>query len=217
MRAAPANVAALRSLLAARFPERTRKSSGVVPTGVRAIDEALGGGLPAGRLTELVSAKPGTGGQTVIAELLHATRMARQRVALIDAADGFVAEVLPADWLRHLVWVRAHGAHEAFGAADILVRDGNYAAVIFDLRGIAERTLLKMHASLWHRLRHATEASPSAVLVQTTTTLVPTVPCRLVLKETMPLARRRMLRAELANAVAVEVERSRGEVVEQSA
>jgi RecA/RadA recombinase len=215
--ASPSNVAALRSLLAARFPERTRKSAGFVPTGVRAIDDALGGGLPAGRLTELVSTKPGSGGQTVIAELLHSTRAARHRVALIDAANGFVADDLPADLLRHLVWVRAHGAAEAFAAADVLVRDGNYAVVIFDLRGIAERTLLKTPATVWHRLRHATEASPSAVLVQTTTALVPTVPCRLVLREPIPLAKRRVRRAELADSIQVEVERARVELLERSA
>ncbi len=209
MPAAPSNVAALRSLLATRFPERTRKSTGMVPTGVQSVDDALGGGLPAGRVTELVSASPGTGGQTIIAELLHATRLARHRIALIDAANGFVADVLPSDVLRHLVWVRAHGASEAFSAADLLVRDGNYAVVILDLRGIAERTLLKTSATVWHRLRHATEASSSAVLIQTTAALVPTVPCRLVLTEMVPLKKHRLRRADLARAIAVEVERAR--------
>ena len=191
MPSAPSNVAALRSLLAARFPERTRKSSGMVATGVQSVDEALGGGLPAGRLTELVSASPGTGGQTVVAELLHATRIARQRIALIDAAQGFVAEQVPSDVLRHLVWVRAHGAGEAFAAADILVRDGNYAVVVLDLRGLAERALLKTSATVWHRLRSATDSSPTAVLVQTATPLVPAVAWRLTLGTPLPLAARR--------------------------
>lgn len=217
MAASPSSVASLRALLAARFPERTRKSAGAIATGVRAIDEALGGGLPAGRLTELVSAAPGTGGQTVVAELLRTTRRARQRVALIDGANGFVAEDVPPDTLRHLVWVRAHNANEAFAAADILVRDGNYAVVIVDLRGISERTLLKTPATTWHRLRHATEDSPSAVLVQTTTGLVPTVPCRLLLQETIPLARRRTPRAVLADAIAVEIERARFDQLERTA
>ena len=217
MAASPSSVASLRALLAARFPERARKSIGVVPTGVRAIDAALGSGLPAGRLTELVSRAPSTGGQTVIAELLRTTRRARQRVALIDGANGFVAEDVPSDALRHLVWVRAHNGNEAFAAADILVRDGNYAVVILDLRGIAERTLLKTPATLWHRLRHAAEESPSAVLVQTTTGLVPTVPCRLVLQESIPLARRRAPRALLADAIAVEVERARFDQLERTA
>jgi hypothetical protein len=217
MPASPANVAALRSLLAARFPQRVRRSTGAVPTGVRPIDEALGGGLPASRLTELVSSTPGSGGQTILAAMLRSTRLARQRMALIDAADGFVAEDVPPDHLRHLVWVRAHGASEAFAAADVLVRDGNYAVVVLDLRGLAERTLLRTPVTTWHRLRHAAEASPSAVLVQTTTGLVPTVPCRLLLREPVPLARRRMPRSELAASIVVEIERARSEALEKSA
>jgi hypothetical protein len=215
--ASPSSVASLRALLAARFPERVRKSSSIVATGVRTLDDALGGGLPAGRLTELVSTAPGTGGQTVIAELLRTTRIARQRVALIDGANGFVAEDVPPDRLRHLVWVRAHNASETFAAADILVRDGNYAVVVLDLRGLAERTLLKTPATVWHRLRHATESSPCAVLVQTTTALVPTVPCRLVLHEALPLKQRRTPRAQLANSLHVEVERARVEALERTA
>ena len=82
-------VSALRLLLAARFPERARRPCGGVSAAVRSIDDALGGGLPAGRLTELVSAVPSGGGQTVVAKLLEATQAARQRMALIDGADGF--------------------------------------------------------------------------------------------------------------------------------
>jgi hypothetical protein len=215
--ASPSNVATLRALLATRFPEKTRKPTGVVATGVRALDVALGGGLPTGRLTELVSSTPGSGGQTIIAELLRHTRAARQRVALIDAANGFVAEDVPPDQLRHLIWVRAHGANEAFAAVDVLVRDGNYAVVIVDLRGLAERALLKTPAAVWHRLRHASEASPSAVLVQTTTALVPAVPCRLVLREAVALAKRRTPRAQLADALTIEIERARVALLEESA
>ena len=39
----PARLAALRTLLAARFPEKTRGRGCGVPTGVASIDEALGG------------------------------------------------------------------------------------------------------------------------------------------------------------------------------
>ncbi len=213
----PLTVADLRSLLAARFPERVRRSEGAVATGVRAIDAALGGGLPVCCLTELVSACPGTGGQTTLVELLGTTRRARQRVALIDGANGFVADAVPPDRLRHLVWVRAHGSSEAFAAADILVRDGNYAVVVLDLRGLSERTLLKTPATVWHRLRHAVEAGSSAVLVQTTTPLVPTVPWRLILQRSVPLAARRQTRSSLADGLTVEIARSRSEAMERSA
>src|SRR5580658_2921995 len=173
----PTPLAALRSLLIARFPEKTRQTSGVVATGVRAIDDALGGGLPAGRMTELVSPAPGTGGQTVLAQLLCATRGARQRLALIDGGDGFVPADGPPDALRHLVWVRGRTAAEALAAA-----------VVLDLRGLPERALWKTPATLWHRLRCATEGGPVAVLVQSPAPLVPAVPWRLVLGLPLPAA-----------------------------
>ena len=217
MSTAPTTVAALRSLLAARFPEKIRRAGGVVPTGVRPVDDALGGGLPAGRMTELVSAAPGTGGQTVLAQLLRTTRVARQRVALIDGADGFVPGDVPADALRHLVWVRARTAAESFAAADILVRDGNYAVVLLDLRGLAERALMRIAQTTWHRLRHATESGPVAVLVQSAFPLVPAVPWRLVLNTPAGLDTRRLARAAWSDGITVEVARGHAELEEQTA
>ena len=152
MASASVTIADLRQLLAARFPEKTEKPAGLVPTGVRAIDEALGGGLPAGRLTELVAAAPGCGGQLVLAQLLATTRAARQRVALIDGADAFAPEAVSPDTLRHLVWVRCRTLDQTLGVADLLVRDGNYAAVVLDLCGCPERALRRTPATLWHRL-----------------------------------------------------------------
>jgi hypothetical protein len=215
--ASPPTLAALRSLLAARFPERNRASTSHVITGVRAIDAALGGGLPAGRLTELVSATPSTGGQTVLAQLLRTTRAARERVALIDGADGFAPDAVPADAVRHLVWVRARNVAEAFAAADILVRDGNYAVVVLDLRGLADRALAKVPATTWHRLRHAAETSPSAVLIQTTSPLVPAVPWRLSLHHPVSLAGQRMPRDAIADALTVDLTRGHLEIEEKIA
>ena len=210
----PPTVSALRSLLAVRFPERPRRPCGGVPAAVRAVDEALGGGLPAGRLTELVSAAPSGGGQTVVARLLEATRAARQRVALIDGADGFAPEAVPAAALHHLVWVRCRGPEQALAAADILVRDGNYAAVVLDLRGCAERTLRRSPACAWYRLQRAAEGAAAAVLVQTTRPLVPAVPSRLVLGEPLSLADAGAPRDEVADRLAVRAERARAPAAE---
>jgi hypothetical protein len=206
--ASPQTVSALRSLLAARFPERARRHSDGVPAAVRSIDEALGGGLPAGQLTELVSAAPSSGGQTVIAALLEAAQGARQRVALIDGADGFAPDAVPDDILRHLVWIRCRLPEEAFSVADILVRDGNYAAVILDLRGCAERALRRTPASTWYRLQRAAEGGSVAVLVQTTSPQVPAVPWRLVLDTPLPLADADIPRGTVAGRLAVRAERS---------
>ena len=207
MPAAPATLAALRSLLATRFPEDARKTGGGVPTGVAAVDEALGGGLPAGRLTELVARAPGSGGQFVLARLLAATRAARQRVALVDGGDGFAPEAVPADVLRHLVWVRCRRPAEALAAGDLLVRDGNYGAIVLDLRGLAERALRKQPATAWYRLQRAAEGGAAAVLVLTPLPLVPAVPWRLVLPRPLALASVRAPRTDLAAGLTVEIAR----------
>lgn len=197
----------LRTLLAARLPAKGRRAGGCVATGTDALDEALGGGLPAGQLTELVSPTPSSGGQTVLAGLLHATRTSRQRLALIDGADGFAPESVPPDDLRHLVWVRTANPAQAMAAADLLVRDGNYAVLVLDLRGLAERDLLRQPASLWHRLHHAAAGATPAVLVQTTTPLVAAVPWRLVLRNRGSLSAQSAARASLAAGLAVETVR----------
>ena len=213
----PATLAALRSLLAARFPEKTRRAGGGLPTGVRAIDETLGGGLPAGRLTELVAAAPSSGAQSILSRLLAATRAARQRLALVDGTDGFAPETMPADQLRHLVWVRCRTPGEALAAADVLVRDGNYAALVLDLRGQAGRGLRKQPAAAWYRLQRAAESAAAAVLVFTPHPLVPAVPWRLVLRTPLTLAGRRAPREILAADLAVETDRGHAAVAEERA
>jgi hypothetical protein len=202
--------------VAARFPASARPSGGWVPTGVTGLDEALGGGLPTGKLTELVSEAPSSGGQLVLARLLVATRAARQRIALVDGADGFAPEALPADALCHLVWVRARRLEEALAAADVLVRDGNYAVVVLDLRGIAERVLRRTPAPAWHRLHRAAESRPAAVLVQTPFPLVPAVAWRLALRVPQGLGERRRSREGLAAALAIETLRGHAAIEEKA-
>jgi hypothetical protein len=210
-------VSDLRSLLAARFPERNRRPHGGVPAAVRPVDDALGGGLPAGRLTELVSAVPSGGGQTVLASLIAATQAARQRIALVDGSDAFAPGAVPGDMLRHLVWVRCRTPGEAFAAADILVRDGNYAVVVLDLRGCAERALRRTPASIWYRLQRAAECGSVAVLVQTQSPLVPAVPARLVLGRGMSLADAAAERDDVAGRIGVRAERTHAQDIEELA
>ena len=199
-------VASLRALVAARFPTAPRRQGAGAPTGVARIDEALGGGLPPGRVTELVSA-PGCGGQLVVARLLETTRLARQRIALIDAAGAFSPDSVPADHLRHLVWIFPREIADCLAAADLLIRDSNYAVVVLDLRGVALRVLRRQPASLWHRLHRAADTSPSALLVQTPSPLLPAVPWRLTLTATLGLSHESMARDSLADIIPIEVSR----------
>jgi hypothetical protein len=208
-------VSALRSLLAARFPEKARRSSCGVSAGVRPLDDALGGGLPSGRLTELVSAVPSSGGQTIVASLLASTQAARQRIALVDGSDGFAPEAVPGDLLRHLVWVRCRGPEQAFAVADILVRDGNYAVIVLDLRGCPERALRRTAASIWYRLQRAAEGGSVAVLVQTQVALVPAVPWRLMLDTPLSIGRAAEPRHAVAETLGVRADRSHEQADEE--
>lgn len=185
-----------------------------MPTGVPAIDNALGGGLPPGKLTELVSESVGCGGQLALVQLLLTTRLARQRVALVDGADGFSPDSVPADALKHLVWVRPGTLAETLAATDVLVRDGNYAVVAIDLRGLPECDLLRIPKAQWHRLQRAAESRPAAVLVQTTRGLVPAVPWRLTLRTPRGLAAGRIERKRLVGDLTVEVTRGHTAVEE---
>ena len=62
MSASAATVASLRQMLAARFPQAERPTSGVLPTGIPTVDDSAGGGLPPDALCELVCPSPSSGG-----------------------------------------------------------------------------------------------------------------------------------------------------------
>jgi hypothetical protein len=210
-------IAALRSLVAARFPERPRVLGSCLATGFGMLDEALGGGLRASQITELVSGVPSSGGQLVLAHILASTRQARQRVALIDAADAFVPESVPADTLRHIVWARCRAPADALPVADILVRDGNYMVVVLDLRGATEKGLRKQPATAWHRLHRVVEEAVPAVLVLSPFPLVPAVRWRLVLPKSHSLASRRVPQRQLATNLSIEIARGHAPVARERA
>ncbi len=186
----PPSLSELRQLLAARFPPSPRRDDSVAPTGVAGLDEPLSGGLPAGAFTELICAGS-AGGGLVLHSVLHTTRIARQRVGLIDAADSFCPDEIPAGLLDHLVWARGGGSSASgdlkniWSVADLLLRDPHFALVVLDLRGVSERELLRTPSATWYRLQHALEASRVAALVFSSTALVPCARHRFRLDDTL--------------------------------
>lgn len=178
-------VVALRRLLDERFPAAHPRESRLIPTGVPAIDHLLAGGLVTGTLTEFVSAVPSGGSQLSLGSLLLSTRQARQRVALVDAADAFDLTGLDDDAVAHLVWVRCATLGETWRAADLVARDPNYAVIVIDVRGFSERELLRTKDSVWVRLQRAAEHAETALVVQTTTPLVPNAAMRLTFTQSL--------------------------------
>lgn len=202
-------VVALRRLLDERFPAAHPRESRLIPTGVPAVDRLLVGGLVTGTLTEFVSAVPSAGSQLSLGSLLLSTRLARQRVALVDAAGSFDLTGLDDDAVAHLVWVRCATLNESWRAADLVARDPNYAVIVIDVRGFPERELLRTKDSVWVRLQRAAEHAETALVVQTTTPLVPNAAMRLTF--TQPLDGRTLTqpRLDVLATLAPTLQRSR--------
>src|SRR6266542_3749961 len=155
----------LRKLLAERFPHRpvpatTRR----LITGLSFLDQAIGGGLPKGAITELISPRISAGSASLIHTLLQAAQRDQYFLALIDGRDSFDAQLPDNACLRHLLWVRCTKALDAIKAADLLLRDGNFPLVIVDLVLNPRTELSKIPQISWYRLQRLFESAPTACL-----------------------------------------------------
>jgi len=89
--------------------------------------------------------------------------------------------------LRHLLWMRCSKVFEAMKAADLLLRDGNFALVIVDLVLNAAEELRKIPQTSWYRLQRLVETSLTACLVITRQSMVSSAQLKLVLENSWTL------------------------------
>ncbi len=202
-------IARLRQQLAARFPTAQRALGRALVTGIPAIDEATGGGLPLSAVTEIVGAAPSCGVSLLWGQLLAATRAAQTRAALVDAFDEFDATSFPADLLAHLIWARCGGITEALAATDLLARDANFGLVLLDLRHAPLRELRRVPSTSWYRLQRAVEPADLALVVATPAACVPSAQLRLELDHAAALDELARERAALAADLAPVLQRQR--------
>jgi hypothetical protein len=185
------NIVDLRKLLAERFPHTpvpaaTRR----LITGLSFLDQATGGGLPKGAITELISAQISAGSASLIHALLQAAHRNRYFLALIDGRDSFdpSGSGRPGNGcLSYLLWVRCTKALEAIKAADLLLRDGNFPLVIVDLALNAPEELRKIPQTSWYRLQRLVESAPTACLVLTRLGMVSSAQLKIVLENSWTL------------------------------
>jgi hypothetical protein len=177
----------LRNLLAERFPHTPAPAETRLITGLSFLDQTIGGGLPKGAITELISPQVSAGSASLIHALLHAAHRDRYFLALIDGRDSFDPQPLGNACLRHLLWVRCNKVFEAIKAADLLLRDGNFPLVIVDLVLNPPEELRKIPQTSWYRLQRLVEPISAVCLVFTRQSMVGSAQLKIVLENSWTL------------------------------
>jgi hypothetical protein len=177
----------LRNLLAIRFPQAPMSVGTRLVTGLASLDQPIGGGLPKGEITELITPRGSAGSASLIHAFIHGVYRDQYFVALIDGRDSFDPCALPNSILRQLLWVRCTNALEAIKAADLLLRDGNFPLVIVDLIFNSAEELRKIPQTTWYRFQRLVESVPTACLILTRYEMVSSAQLKLVLENSWNL------------------------------
>jgi len=197
--AASSKIIDLRKLLAERFPQSFTLTAQRVATGFPAIDQAIGGGLPKGAITELSSPRVSAGSALLLYALLQKAQRDGNFLALVDGRDSFDPQPVGNQRLRNLLWVRCTKAFDAVKAADLLLRDGNFPLVVLDLVLNASDELRKIPQTSWYRLQRLVETAPTAFLVLTRASMISSAQLKLSLDNawTLPDLEQEHLTAEV--------------------
>jgi RecA/RadA recombinase len=167
--------AELESLLRARKLDLTLTSSLAretdaedrAATGVPALDEASGGGLRRGHLSEIIGQRS-TGRTTLMCAMVAAAIARGEIAALIDTYDRFdpASAVAAGIDLSRLLWVRDRGdAARALKAMNLVLQAGGFGVVVLDLADVRGSALRQFPATTWMRLSRVIEGSQTVALL----------------------------------------------------
>jgi hypothetical protein len=154
-----------------RAPALSPAAPRALPTGFKALDAALGGGLARGQLHEIVG-PPGAGGTGLVRAALATATAAGELCALIDPGGSF--DPPPGIDLERLLWVRPRDPVQALRAAEIAL-EARFSLVALDLGDVSVPRLqaaagslecLRLPATaLWARLARLAEKHGGALLL----------------------------------------------------
>ena len=150
-------------------------SADAAATGIARLDEALGGGLPRGQLSEIVG--PRSSGRTAL--LLHVVAAAIRRgeiAALVDTFDRLDgASAAAADiYLDRLLWIRGSEAwgprpeaccERALKALSLVLQAGGFGVVAIDLADASAAALRTIPFTTWLRVQRTIEGSDTACVI----------------------------------------------------
>ena len=180
--AASRKILDLRNLLAERFVQPPTPPLNQIVTGIPVLDQATGGGLAKGSITEIISAQPSAGSALLIHNLLRVAQRQRFFMALVDGHDSFDVQTASPSALPYLFWVRCEKATEATKAADFLLRDGNFPLVLLDLILNSADELRHIQPTTWYRFQRLVESAPTAFLVMSRHNMVASARTKIVLE-----------------------------------
>ncbi len=151
-----AELKALKERLRAEPPTSSSQARGkrLLTTGLLSLDNALGGGFPAGSLVELVG-KQSSGVTSLASSLAASVTEAGGQVAWIDPHNTLDPQSLFEVGIdaRHFLWIRPHQNYlkYALKAADTILDGGGFDLVVVDL--LARKSGFKnLPLSTWMRL-----------------------------------------------------------------
>ncbi len=132
-------------------------------SGQERLDALLDGGVPRGRISEVVG--PSTSGKTsLVLVLLAAATQRGEVVACVDPTDALhpVSVAAAGADLQRVLWVRPPSFTDGLRCTELLLQAGGFAMVAFDLGAAAPRPF---RVRVWPRLLHAAEHSHTALVV----------------------------------------------------
>ncbi len=132
-------------------------------SGNTSIDALLDGGLPCGRISEILGALS-CGKTSLLLALLAAATRRGEVTACVDVADALHPAAVAAAGadLQRLLWVRPPSAQDAVRCTELLLQAGGLGIVALDF-GTSPPRRLREH--IWPRLRHAAELSHTPLLI----------------------------------------------------
>jgi hypothetical protein len=131
-----------------------------LPTGLPLLDEALGGGLPRGRITELAGRRS-TGRTGLACAIAARATAAGETIAWIDPADALDPDAAAKAGMElgRTLWVRPRSTGDALRAAEIVLGAGGFGLVVLDTDST------RSGAGRWPRLARAAERTRATLLV----------------------------------------------------
>lgn len=141
-------------------------------TDLARLDEALGGGLPRGQLSEIVGARS-SGRTALLLQVLAAATRRGEIAALVDPFDRLdvASAAAAAIDLDRLLWIRgdAGGADRAvergLKALNLVLQAGGFGMVAIDLADAPASALRGLPFTTWLRVQRTIEGSDTACVI----------------------------------------------------